>query len=253
VTEESLATIKEWCAADPSLEFGEGDPPTITMTDGDPFVIAVQAGDGGIRLVHEIEGAEPVSRTIADVSARHSFMAAVYDLVGAAEAAEARAERERDAVAAAEAARKAAADAEKVAEQTAASAAAAAEVAATKRAEAAEAERALAALRAGAEAVAEAAAPAAAAQPAAQTAAQTAAQPVAEAVAAAPGATFAPTHRVPEGGMQAWDVPDGSTPVKAELAARVELRLDEERGAWARVTGSNGWTGWVDGRRLERI
>ncbi len=63
-------------------------------------------------------------------------------------------------------------------------------------------------------------------------------------------AVFAPTHQVPTGGMQAWAAPDPSMPPAAELAARVQLRIDETRGAWARVTGSNGWTGWVDARRL---
>jgi SH3-like domain-containing protein len=63
-------------------------------------------------------------------------------------------------------------------------------------------------------------------------------------------AVFAPTHQVPSGGMQAWANPDPAAAPIAELAARVQLRIDETRGAWARVTGSNGWTGWVDARRL---
>jgi hypothetical protein len=50
--------------------------------------------------------------------------------------------------------------------------------------------------------------------------------------------------------MQAWATPDPSAAPVAELAAQVQLRIDETRGAWARVTGSNGWTGWVDARRL---
>jgi hypothetical protein len=61
---------------------------------------------------------------------------------------------------------------------------------------------------------------------------------------------WAPTHTVPGGGMDAWTDPDPSLSPVANLQARVELRVDEMRGAWARVTGSNGWTGWVDGRRL---
>ena len=60
----------------------------------------------------------------------------------------------------------------------------------------------------------------------------------------------APTHQVPAGGMPAWASPDPAAAPIAELAARVQLRIDETRGAWARVTGSNGWTGWVDARRL---
>jgi SH3-like domain-containing protein len=61
---------------------------------------------------------------------------------------------------------------------------------------------------------------------------------------------FSPTHEVPPGGMSAWARPDPSLPAAAHLEARVQLRVDETRGAWARVTGSNGWSGWVDARRL---
>lgn len=74
----------------------------------------------------------------------------------------------------------------------------------------------------------------------------------AEAPAATPAA-FTATHEVPAGGMQAWAAPDPEGPVAAELQARVQLRVLEERGAWARVEGSNGWTGWVDGRRLKEV
>jgi len=63
-------------------------------------------------------------------------------------------------------------------------------------------------------------------------------------------AVFTPTHEVPAGGMSAWARPDPSLQPSARLEARVQLRVDETRGAWARVTGSNGWTGWVDARRL---
>jgi len=63
-------------------------------------------------------------------------------------------------------------------------------------------------------------------------------------------AVFAPTHQAPAGGMPAWANPDPAAAPIAQLAARVQLRIDETRGAWARVTGSNGWTGWVDARRL---
>jgi hypothetical protein len=61
---------------------------------------------------------------------------------------------------------------------------------------------------------------------------------------------WAPTHIVPAEGMPAWVEPDPAQAPVVNLAARVELRIDEQRGAWARVTGSNGWTGWVDARRL---
>ncbi|MBI5157576.1 MAG: hypothetical protein HZA58_06115 [Acidimicrobiia bacterium] len=63
-------------------------------------------------------------------------------------------------------------------------------------------------------------------------------------------AVWAPTHRVPEGGMKAWPKPDPAVEPIAVLQARVELSIAETRGDWARVIGSNGWTGWVDARRL---
>ena len=63
-------------------------------------------------------------------------------------------------------------------------------------------------------------------------------------------AVWAPTHRVPEGGMKAWPKPDPAVEPIAVLQARVELSIAESRGDWVRVIGSNGWTGWVDSRRL---
>lgn len=64
---------------------------------------------------------------------------------------------------------------------------------------------------------------------------------------------WSPTHRVPSNGLRSWDEPDPSLQPSTRLAARVELELAESRGDWARVVGSNGWTGWVDARRLESI
>jgi SH3-like domain-containing protein len=63
-------------------------------------------------------------------------------------------------------------------------------------------------------------------------------------------AAWVPTHEVPAGGMNAWPRPDPQLAPIARLAERVQLAINETRGAWARVTGSNGWTGWVDARRL---
>jgi len=64
---------------------------------------------------------------------------------------------------------------------------------------------------------------------------------------------WAPSHTVPGGGMSAWAEPDPSLAPVATLAERVELRIDEQRGAWAKVIGSNGWTGWVDARKLRSL
>ncbi|MEX2323558.1 MAG: hypothetical protein WEA29_07280 [Acidimicrobiia bacterium] len=61
---------------------------------------------------------------------------------------------------------------------------------------------------------------------------------------------WAPTHVVPRGGLPAWPRPDGRAPADVHLEPRVELVVAETRGDWARVVGDNGWSGWVDNRRL---
>ena len=66
--------------------------------------------------------------------------------------------------------------------------------------------------------------------------------------AAAPAWT--PTHRVPDEGTAAWPAPDPSLPPIVTLGGRLELVVAERAGDWARVVAVNGWTGWVDGRRL---
>ncbi len=64
---------------------------------------------------------------------------------------------------------------------------------------------------------------------------------------------WAPTHRAPPEGMDAWKMPDPSAGPGDELAGKVELIVLEEAGAWAKVRGENGWEGWVDGRLLEQL
>lgn len=63
---------------------------------------------------------------------------------------------------------------------------------------------------------------------------------------------FEPTHVVPQGGVPAWQDPDGSQPPAANLAPGTELRLVDQQGQWGRVEAANGWTGWVDAARLAR-
>jgi RsiW-degrading membrane proteinase PrsW (M82 family) len=65
----------------------------------------------------------------------------------------------------------------------------------------------------------------------------------------APPAAFAPTQRVPIEGLPAWPIPDGSGPA-TPLAGGLELEIVQRVADWAQVRASNGWTGWVDGRRL---
>jgi RsiW-degrading membrane proteinase PrsW (M82 family) len=75
-------------------------------------------------------------------------------------------------------------------------------------------------------------------------------QPVVQAPQALGAPAWAPTHRVPDEGMAAWAAPDPSVPPAVTLGGRLELVVVELAGDWARVAAVNGWTGWVDGRRL---
>jgi hypothetical protein len=61
---------------------------------------------------------------------------------------------------------------------------------------------------------------------------------------------WTPTHLVPDEGMAAWAAPDPSLPPAVTLGGRLELVVAERAGDWARVVAVNGWTGWVDARRL---
>jgi hypothetical protein len=78
-------------------------------------------------------------------------------------------------------------------------------------------------------------------------------QPAAHAMTPPAPFGFAPTHIVPPTGILAWHIPNPAQPPIAQLAPGVPLVIIEQLGAWARVVGSNGWTGWVDGRLLQRI
>lgn len=61
---------------------------------------------------------------------------------------------------------------------------------------------------------------------------------------------FVATHVAPPDGLQAWDAPDPTRPVVAQVQPGVRMQLMEQRGAWGHVLFSNGWSGWVDARRL---
>lgn len=66
---------------------------------------------------------------------------------------------------------------------------------------------------------------------------------------APPVSAFAPTHRVPPEGLPSWAAPDPSGP-STPLAGGLELEVVQRVADWAQVRASNGWVGWVDGRRL---
>lgn len=65
-------------------------------------------------------------------------------------------------------------------------------------------------------------------------------------------ARWVATHVVPHGGMPAWVTPDPSAAPAVLLTAGVALQVCEERNNWAHIVAANGWSGWVDGRRLLR-
>lgn len=58
------------------------------------------------------------------------------------------------------------------------------------------------------------------------------------------------SHRVAGDGLQAWAAPDPAAPRVAVVPAGTEVRVVERRGEWARIATANGWSAWVDGRRL---
>jgi RsiW-degrading membrane proteinase PrsW (M82 family) len=69
-------------------------------------------------------------------------------------------------------------------------------------------------------------------------------------VTATAAPAWVPTHAVPPGGQPAWASPDPASAPVATLAPGLDLVVAERAGDWARVVAANGWTGWVDGRRL---
>lgn len=75
----------------------------------------------------------------------------------------------------------------------------------------------------------------------------------AAAPAAAPVVAWTGTHAVPPEGMSAWAAPDPAGPVATTLAGGLSLQVRERRGDWAHVVASNGWSGWVDLRRLRPV
>lgn len=64
-----------------------------------------------------------------------------------------------------------------------------------------------------------------------------------------PARAFTPTHRVPAEGLPAWASPDPAS-ASTSLAGGLPLEVVGRAADWAQVRASNGWTGWVDARRL---
>ena len=66
--------------------------------------------------------------------------------------------------------------------------------------------------------------------------------------------SFRATHTVPEQGLAIWDRPDPALAETAWLTAEQRVCvLEQQPNGWARVSCSNGWHGWVDGRQLKPL
>ncbi|CAL9352728.1 hypothetical protein SUDANB2_00492 [Streptomyces sp. enrichment culture] len=63
---------------------------------------------------------------------------------------------------------------------------------------------------------------------------------------------FRPTHVVPQHGMPAWEAPDTARPT-VDLDPLLPVQLLERQGDWGHVLCFNGWSAWVDGRRLVAV
>ena len=65
-----------------------------------------------------------------------------------------------------------------------------------------------------------------------------------------PGA-FRATHRAPEGGITTFASPDPSLPAGPHLEAGLDVQVTQTTPeGWSSIVCSNGWSAWVDGRRL---
>lgn len=235
MSDDVLSRIAGWCAADPRLTFIE-DGPAVEVAGDPPLRLGLGLGEEEILLSHRLglagAGEEAAAEALALVNKRGSLMRGTVQPEGDGLGVSVEYPIYLDGLT----------------RQTF--------LLATQ--EVAGAVDAVNALGGKAAAPAEAVAPVTPQQPvtmepevqAAAVAPIAPAPEVIEMAAPAQPAVFTPTHEVPVGGMSAWPRPDPSLQPTARLEARVQLRVDETRGAWARVTGSNGWTGWVDARRL---
>ncbi|CAM5665687.1 putative protein OS=Streptomyces glaucescens OX=1907 GN=SGLAU_02790 PE=4 SV=1 [Streptomyces glaucescens] len=63
---------------------------------------------------------------------------------------------------------------------------------------------------------------------------------------------FRPTHVVPRHGLPSWETPAPDRPT-VPLDPLLPVQLVERRGDWGRIRCSNGWSAWIDGRRLVAV
>ncbi len=75
-------------------------------------------------------------------------------------------------------------------------------------------------------------------------------EPVATAPAPSAAAGFRASHVVPPAGLAAFAEHDAAQPAVATLDPDLPVQVLDRWGDWAQIACSNGWTAWVDGRRL---
>lgn len=63
-------------------------------------------------------------------------------------------------------------------------------------------------------------------------------------------APMTPRHTVLSEALPYWQTPDSMAPPAGTLAPGLAVVVAERAGDWARVTHENGWSAWVDARRL---
>jgi hypothetical protein len=63
--------------------------------------------------------------------------------------------------------------------------------------------------------------------------------------------SWRPTHVAPASGLPGWPIPDASQVPSTMIPPGAPLAVSGRHGDWARVTGPQGWSGWVDARQLE--
>jgi RsiW-degrading membrane proteinase PrsW (M82 family) len=66
------------------------------------------------------------------------------------------------------------------------------------------------------------------------------------------GRSFTPDAVVPTSGLPAWAQPAPTSHLVGQLPPGLPVQVVEQLGDWAHVLTSTGWSGWVDGRALQR-
>ena len=60
--------------------------------------------------------------------------------------------------------------------------------------------------------------------------------------------------RIPAEGLPVWNQPNPSDQPSGQAGGGLDVEiLEDVSSGWARVRFSNGWEGWLDGRRLNRL